>query len=75
MHESSNHYNNQNPRELENIINLIKKNVDCTKDIINHIDKFLENKQLPKSILDALVTQRNACAVNVMNFTRVMNFI
>ncbi|WP_298543932.1 hypothetical protein [uncultured Aquimarina sp.] len=65
----------QNPRELEKVINLIKNNVDCSKDIINRIDTFLETKQLPKSILDALVTQRNACAVTVMNFNRVINRI
>jgi len=75
MHKSTNHKDNQNPKELENVINLIKNNVDCTKDIINHIDMFLENKQPPKSILDALVTQRNACAIYVMNFTRVMKLI
>ncbi|WP_298313446.1 hypothetical protein [uncultured Aquimarina sp.] len=66
---------NQNPRELEKMINLIKNNVDCSKDIINRIDNFLETKQLPKSILDALITQRNACAVTVMNFNRVINQI
>ncbi|WP_299213887.1 hypothetical protein [uncultured Aquimarina sp.] len=66
---------NQNPKELEKMINLIKNNVDCSKDIINRIDNFMETKQLPKSILDALVTQRNACAVTVMNFNRVINRI
>ncbi len=67
--------NNQSSRELEKMINLIKNNLDCSKDIINHIDNFVETKQLPKSILDALITQRNACAITVINFTRVISGI
>lgn len=67
--------NNSNPTELENVIDLIQYNMDCTKDIIYHIDDYLESKLLPKPILDALVAQRNTCAVNVMNFTRVMKQI
>lgn len=65
----------QNPKELKKMIDLIKNNVDCSKDIINRIDTILETKQLSKPILDALVTQRNACAVTVMNFNRVINRI
>ncbi|MDH7444446.1 hypothetical protein [Aquimarina sp. 2201CG14-23] len=75
MSDTANLNSSPNSKEIENVIHLIKNNVDCTKAIINHIDDFLETKQLPKSILDALITQRNACAVNIMNFTRVMHHI
>jgi len=65
----------KNSIEIENIIGHLKNNVECAKRIITKIDGFLETKQIPESILDDLISQRNACAVNVMNFTRVMTQI
>ncbi|WP_405205635.1 hypothetical protein [Aquimarina sp. LLG6339-5] len=62
-------------KEFKNVINLMKDNVDSTKDIINQIDDFLETKLLPKSVLDLLITQRNTYAVNVMNSLKMMKRI
>ncbi|MBW1295572.1 hypothetical protein [Aquimarina litoralis] len=74
MYNSVN-FNSTNSKELESVKNLMKNNVDHTKDIIKQIDNFLESKPLPKSVLDMLVNQRNAYAVNVMNFMKVMKMI
>ena len=66
---------NHSPKEIENVIELIKDNVDCTKDIIYHIDDFIETKRLPTPIKEALITLRNACSINVMNFTKAIQAI
>lgn len=74
MYKSIN-YNYTNSNELESVMNLMKSNVDHTNAIIKQIDNFLESKLLPESVLDLLVTQRNAYAVNAMNFMKVMKGI
>lgn len=74
MYKSIN-YNYTNSNELESVMNLMKSNVDHTNAIIKQIDNFLESKPLPKSVLDLLVTQRNAYAVNAMNFMKLMKGI
>ncbi|GAA3514540.1 hypothetical protein GCM10022393_30620 [Aquimarina addita] len=65
----------QKNNEINNVIHLIQNNIDCSKEIINHIDTILETKEIPASISNDLITQRNACAVNVMNFVRITKFI
>ncbi|KAA1245668.1 hypothetical protein [Aquimarina sp. RZ0] len=63
----------QSTREIENVANLIKGNVNFTKELIHQIDHFLETNYMSESVINALVSKRNAYAIAVMNFTRVHN--
>ncbi len=71
MHTLKNNCDYQNNDEVEDILNLVEKNVDCTNKLIKHIDNLIENKYFPQSILKVLTSVRNTYAVNVMNITRL----
>lgn len=59
-------------KDVDDIINLLAKNVRCTNNLIQRIDQLIESKNLPESITKVLVTFRNTCAINVMNITQVI---
>ncbi len=61
--------------DIKEIIPLIKNNVDCGKEMISYIDNYVETKQIPSPIFNALISQRDACAINVMNLKRIVNNI
>ncbi len=71
MYTIKNNCDYQNNDEVEDILNLVEKNVDCTNKLIKHIDNLIENKHFPESILKVLTSIRNTCAVNVMNIARL----
>ncbi len=60
-----------NNKEVEDILSLVEKNVDCTNKLIKHIDAIIERKYFQEPILKVLTTIRNTCAVNVMNIARL----
>lgn len=53
------------------VLEMINKNVNCTKSMITHIDYILEHKSLQESMIDSLTSIRNMCAINLMNLSRV----
>ncbi len=71
MYKIKNDYDNRNNEDVEDVLNLVEKNVDCTNKLIQRIDILIENKHFSESILQILITIRNTCAVNVMNINRL----
>ncbi len=71
MRTLKNDYNFCNTDEIEDVFNLLEKNVAATNKLIEHIDTLIESKCFPESIFKILTTLRNACAVNVMNIARL----
>ncbi len=71
MRTLKNDYNFCNADEIEDVFNLLEKNVAATNKLIEHIDTLIENKCFPESIFKILTSLRNTCAVNVMNIARL----
>ncbi|GAA4277766.1 hypothetical protein [Aquimarina mytili] len=59
--------------EIEGVFSLLEKNVDCTNQLIKHIDNLIENKYFSEPVHKALTLLRNTCAVNVMNIAQLTN--
>ncbi|WP_271782036.1 hypothetical protein [Aquimarina algiphila] len=60
-----------NDDDVEDLFNLLEKNLNCTQTLIHHIDAFIERKHPNENMLNVLTTVRNTCAVNAMNITRL----
>ncbi|GAA4270980.1 hypothetical protein U6A24_03690 [Aquimarina gracilis] len=71
MHTTKSHYDYRNNDEVDDVLNLVEKNIDCTNKLINHIDNLIESKYFPEPTFRVLTSIRNTCAVNVMNITRI----
>ncbi len=71
MRTTTNNYNFHNDNEIEDVLHLVEKNIDCTNKLIKRIDALIEKKHFPDSIFKILTTLRNTCAVNVMNITKL----
>ncbi|MEW7292632.1 hypothetical protein [Aquimarina sp. 2304DJ70-9] len=64
-------YDYRNHEEVEDVFNLLEKNLDCTNKLINHIDNLIEKKYFSEPVHNVLTTLRNTCAVNVMNIAQL----
>ncbi len=71
MYSIKNKLDHRNDDDIENVINLLNENVDCTNKLIQHIDSLIEKKHLSETILRILKKIRNTCAVNMMNLARL----
>ena len=58
MYTVKNDCDYRNNDDVENILNLVEKNIDCTNKLINHIDTLIESKYFPESILKILTSIR-----------------
>jgi len=72
MHKSKESYDYRNQKEIESIYRLLQKNLDCTHEVIEHIDELIENRYFNESLHKVLISCRNTCAVNAMNITKLI---
>ncbi len=71
MYSVKKNYDSPKDEDMEGVLHLLEKNIDCTDILINHIDGLIENTYFPKPFHDILTAIRNTCAVHVMNITRL----
>ena len=62
--------NQSNSEQINSVLYLIEKNLECTQSIILQIDDLIETNFLSDKIYSSLSALRNSCAMNIMNLSK-----